>query len=197
LADIGSITRSTISPKYGSFGPDTRDDSDFILERHVSHSHLSLRHPYHATAVLAFRSVVATLNIFHPSPTYSSQKCAWSPMEPRPSSWQSAQSLCEDIRRWQADKPHSNGEEDNDTKMGWKCADVSPPFAFPSVLWTVVPYRSSGKPTAVISLKLFHDSSVLGDTCLGSVTIQLCDLVCTADANSQGDYYLSIRWPAT
>ncbi|KAJ7741602.1 hypothetical protein B0H14DRAFT_3167775, partial [Mycena olivaceomarginata] len=101
-----SITHPNIH-KYGSFGPDTRDDSDFILERHVSHSHLSLRHPYHVTAVLAF-----------------SQKCAWSPMEPRPSSWQSAQSLCEDIRRWQADKPHSNGEEDNDTKMGWKCADI-------------------------------------------------------------------------
>ncbi|KAJ7857483.1 hypothetical protein B0H14DRAFT_2507408, partial [Mycena olivaceomarginata] len=44
---------------------------------------------------------------------------------------------------------------------------------------------SSGKPTAVISLKLFHDSSMLSDTCLGSVTIQLGDLVSTADANSQ------------
>ncbi|KAF7340415.1 WD40 repeat-like protein [Mycena venus] len=46
---------------------------------------------------------------------------------------------------------------------------------------------SSVKPTAAISLKLFHDSSMLSDTCLGSVTIQLGDLVtlCTANANSQ------------
>lgn len=55
--------------------------------------------------------------------------------------------------------------------------------------------RSSDNPTAVISLKLFHDAtlSMFGDPCLGALYIQLNVLLnlCTADGSSKG--YLSPR----
>ncbi|KAJ7889583.1 hypothetical protein B0H13DRAFT_1887988 [Mycena leptocephala] len=54
---------------------------------------------------------------------------------------------------------------------------------------------SSDNPTAVISLKLFHDAtlSMFGDPCLGALYIQLNVLLnlCTADGSSKG--YLSPR----
>ncbi|KAF7348825.1 WD40 repeat-like protein [Mycena venus] len=51
---------------------------------------------------------------------------------------------------------------------------------------------SSGKPTAAISLKLFHDATVLKDPCLGTIDIQLDALLslCAAKTNSDANLQL-------
>ncbi|KAJ7328358.1 hypothetical protein DFH08DRAFT_815860 [Mycena albidolilacea] len=114
------------------------------------HSHLSLRHPYHVTAVLAF----------------SAHGVQWNP------------------GRLHGNQPNLYVKISVDGKQIGRTRTVKRTM---TPKWDGNVPISSGKPTAVISLKLFHDSSVLSDTCLGFVTIQLGDLVilCTADANSQ------------
>ncbi|KAF7348802.1 WD40 repeat-like protein [Mycena venus] len=58
--------------------------------------------------------------------------------------------------------------------------------------WDVNVPISSGKPTVAISLKLFHDASVLKDPCLGAINIQLDALLnlCAAKTNSEANLQL-------